>query len=489
MNVLIIFPNDYLSNGIPTGIATLSAVLKEHGHNIEIFDYTFLKTTHINHDATGGKSVFLPTEYTINDLVANDPIVVIEEELQKKIDKFNPGLIIVSAMTGYVQEVIKLLKKVNIKSKVIFGGVHATICPKETIENDNIDMICVGEGEELLIELTDALEKGTDYTSIRNLGYKRRRAVYFNDLRPLIDLDDLPTPDWELYDERHLFRPFMGKIYRGSYYVMSRGCPYRCSYCVNDSLRKTFQNHGRYFRYQSAKTTIKQLKALKERYDATWFKFVDDSIGYFDIEYLEELADGLKPLNINFGCLIRVESINEEKVKLLKDMGMVAASIGIESGNQNIRKTILNRHMTNDQILEPIRLLKKYDVRISTFNMIGLPTETRDNVFETIRLNKKAGVNATNVYIIYPYPGTEINIKYNINIYDNNGEIIPVSKAASFALSNMKPKEVEGLLRTFELYVRVPEDKWEQVRKGEGEDNASLEMRKSIEKYILGVSA
>jgi hypothetical protein len=104
-------------------------------------------------------------------------------------------------------------------------------------------------------------------------------------------------------------------------------------------------------------------------------------------------------------------------------------------------------------------------------------------------LNKKAGVNATNVYIIYPYPGTEINIKYNINIYDNNGEIIPVSKAASFALSNMKPKEVEGLLRTFELYVRVPEDKWEQVRKGEGEDNASLEMRKSIEKYILGVSA
>ena len=79
-------------------------------------------------------------------------------------------------------------------------------------------------------------------------------------------------------------------------------------------------------------------------------------------------------------------------MKLLKKMGVVAASVGVESGNQNIRKSILNRDMTNEQILESIRLLKKYDIRISTFNLIGLPTETRDNVFETIRLNRKAGV-------------------------------------------------------------------------------------------------
>ena len=179
---------------------------------------------------------------------------------------------------------------------------------------------------------------------------------------------------------------------------------------------KLNKDYGKYFRYQSPFTTIKQLSALKEKYGASWFKFADDSMGYFDIEYLEELAQGLEPLNIKFGCSIRPGSINAEKVKLLKKMGIVAASVGVESGNQDIRKNILNRHMSDEQIIDSIRLLMDYDIRISTFNLIGLPTETRYNVFETIRLNKKAGVKATNVYIIYPYPGTEINKKYKINI-------------------------------------------------------------------------
>jgi anaerobic magnesium-protoporphyrin IX monomethyl ester cyclase len=485
MNVLFIFPNQYLSNGIPTGIATLSAVLKEHGHNVDIFDYTFAKTQYRNHEEEYGVSVVLPTKYTLEDLVADDPVIVIEEELQKKIDSFNPGLILVSVMTGFFQNVINLLNKVKLRCKIIFGGVHSSICPEETIENKIIDFICIGEGEELILKLTDALEKGKDYASIKNLGYKKNRVTYINDLNPLIALDDLPTPDWGLFDERHLFRPFMGNIYRGSFYVMSRGCPYRCSYCVNDALGKAYKNHKKYFRHQSPQTTIKQLSRFKEQYGATWFAFVDDSIGYFSIEYLEELADGLKSLNIQFGCSIRPESINEEKVKLLKNMGMVSATVGVESGNQKIRKGILNRHMTDEQILESIRLLKNYDIRVSTFNMIGLPTETRGNVFETIRLNKKAGVIATNVYIIYPYPGTAINKKYNINIFDDNGEIVPVSKASSFYLSNMKPNEVEGLLRTFEFYVRIPEKNWEQVREAEGDDTNSSEKIKLLEKYVL----
>lgn len=485
MNVLFIFPNDYLSNGIPTGIATLSAVLKGHNHNVDIFDFTFIKTSDSRQSAEHGFNITLPTAYTIEDLVAEDPVVIIDEELQKKIDSFNPGLILVSVMTGHVQEVINLLKKVKFKCKVVFGGVHPTICANETLENDIIDFICVGEGEELIIELIDALEKGKEFLTIRNLGYKRGGVTYINGLRPLIDLDELPIPDWGLFDPRHLFRPFMGNIYQGSFYVMSRGCPYRCSYCVNDSLRKTQNKLGKYFRYQSPSTTIKQLSALKQQYGASWFKFADDSLGYFDREYLEELAQGLKPLNIQFGCSIRPGSINAEKVKLLKNMGIVAASVGVESGNYEIRKNILNRPMTDEQIIDSIGLLKENGVRISTFNLIGLPTETRQNVFETIRLNKKAGVMATNVYIVYPYPCTEINIKYNINIYDRHGEIIPVSKASSFALSNMEPVEVEGLLRTFEFYVRVPEDHWEQVRRAEGEDRKSIENRMRLEHYIV----
>jgi radical SAM superfamily enzyme YgiQ (UPF0313 family) len=267
---------------------------------------------------------------------------------------------------------------------------------------------------------------------------------------------------------------------------MSRGCPYQCSYCVNSSLKAVQKACGKYFRYQSPKTTIRHITELCTKHGVSWFKFADDSICYFSIDYLEELRDGLKGLNIMFGCSIRPESITEEKIRILKDMGLVAASVGVESGNPEIRKKVLYRNMTDDQIIDSINLLHKYDVRVSTFNMIGLPGETREDVFSTIRINRKARVKATNVYIIYPYPGTDICKKYAGDIHLANGELIPVSQASSFALSHMPPIEVEGLLKTFELYVRLPEKKWDEVREIEhlGVEEAIGHWR-NVQQYIL----
>ena len=168
-----------------------------------------------------------------------------------------------------------------------------------------------------------------------------------------------------------------------------------------------------------------------------------------------------------FGCSVRPETITKHKVELLKSMGCVAATVGIESGNPRLRKEILNRKMSNELIEKAINLLKDADIRVSTFNMIGFPEETRENVFETIRLNKKLGVSAVNVYVVYPYPGTEINRNYQIELRDKSGKLIPVSEAASFELSYMSRSEVEALLKTFPLYVSLPEDKWAEVRKAE----------------------
>ncbi len=115
--------------------------------------------------------------------------------------------------------------------------------------------------------------------------------------------------------------------------------------------------------------------------------------------------------------------------------------------------------------------------------MIGLPGETRENVFETIKINKMLGITATNVYIIYPYPNTQINEEYNVNFYDNNGHIIPISNASSFALSKMIPSEVEGLLKTFELYVRLPEKMWSIIKIAEKSDKTAEELKNVLYLY------
>jgi anaerobic magnesium-protoporphyrin IX monomethyl ester cyclase len=476
MRILFFYPNDYLNIGIPNGIATLSAIAKLNFHQVDIFDTTFIKVQQAEDNHGKSEGIFLPTKYSLEDLTKNDPIENVEDAFDRKINEFKPDLIAVSTMTGTFNWSLNILNRIKPRAKIIYGGVHPSISPKEVLKHGIVDFVCVGEGEELLIKLCECLGNEKDYSQIKNLGYKKSGTTHINELGPFVNLDNLPTPDWSLFDERHLFRPFMGEIYKGSFYEMSRGCPMNCNYCVNVSLKKILKKCGSYFRYQSPQKTIRQLGELKEKYGATWFKFADDSITYFKEDYLEELADGLSKLTIQFGCSIRPEAVTKRKIELLKKMGCVAGTVGIESGNPRIRKEVLNRRISDEQIEETINNLIDANIRVTTFNMIGLPGETREDIFQTIKFNKSLNIEAANVYIIYPYPGTFIHEKYKINIFDNNGDIIPVSQASSFHLSKIEPHEVEGLLKTFNLYMRLPETLWPIIELSEGESNAAKEL-------------
>jgi len=476
MKVLFVFPNNYLNVGIPTGLSTLIAIMKQEGHEVRVFDYTFIKTNQIADDGfLVGRTAFLPTSYTLEDLVRNDPVESVEDRFERDLEDFQPDLIGLSAMTGTFDLGIELLNKFKskLKCKVVVGGVHSTIAPTDALAPDVVDYICIGEGEEFMIELCDCLSRDKDYRQIRNLGFKKQKGIQINELRPFVNLDELPTPDWSEFDRRHLFRPFMGKVYQGSFYTMSRGCPYKCSYCANGSLRKGLKGcGGRYYRYQQPATTVKQLSDLKKLHNATWFRFADESLMSMTEEYIEELSAGLSPLGIRFGCSVRPETTNERKLSLLKEAGCESMTMGVESGNEQLRRKVLNRSMSNEQIERATSIIKEHGIRLATFNMIGLPEESRDNVFETILFNRKLNVGAANVFIVYPFPGTEISIKYKTNFRGTNGKIIPISQASYFNLSRMSPTETEGLLKTFNLYLLLSEELWPIIRYAEENNDA-----------------
>jgi len=484
MKILFFYPNDYLSKGIPQGIAILSACLKLAGHETDIFDLTFLKTK--DYKSCVDNNIYLPTEYTLEDLVKIDPVVDLPSEFIKKLEQVKPDLIAMSAMSSSFDVGLQLLNSVKkyIHCPVVVGGVHATIDTKDALNAEIIDYAIIGEGEEALIELVDAISNKLDTSNIKNLAWKDGNEIFINPLRPFVNLDSLPCPDWSIFDKRHLFQAFVGKIYSGSFYGMSRGCPYRCTYCVNSTLRDVQISCGTYFRIQSVQKTISDLKQLKEQFGITWIKFEDDSIMSFKIECLKKLHDGFKPLNIIFGCSVRPESTTNEKLGLLRDMGCVAMSVGIESGNEELRYSQLNRKMTNHSIENAVKSMQNYGIRVSTFNMLGLPNETRDNVFETIRLNKKLNVSSCNVYVVFPYPGTPLSVMAHTNYRDGEGNIIPVSKASHYHLSQMNPEEVDGLYKTFNLYVDLPEELWPIVTLAEGENNIGKMIRKTLRDYV-----
>ncbi len=475
MKVLFVYPEHYLNIGIPGGIAILSAILKRGGHQVAVFDTCFLKTVpdtvsaselHVaTHGGTkdydkAGVQVFRKTAYTIEDLVRDDPVVTHQGEFQKLIDSFQPDLIAVSAMTSTFDFALDLLRQVHYEVPVIVGGVHATIAIDDCMAQPEVDIACIGEGDEALLELCNRMDKGEDYHDIPSLCFRLPDgSIRKNELGPLTDVSTLPCPDWGLFDSRHLYRPFDGQIYVGSFYSQSRGCPMQCTYCIDPTVSKMVGGAKTYFRMQPPEVTLAHLTELKEKFGATWYKFTDDTFLLPSVEHLEKVGEGLKKLGIQFACSVMPNTITEEKVALAKDMGCVAMSVGVESGNEGIRKMI-RRNYRDQTLIRNLKIVTDHGIRLSTFNIIGFPGETRENVFETIELNRQLGTNSCNVYILFPYPGTAIQKEYDIPLRRPDGKILPVSEAKNLGLSSMLPAELEGLQNTFNLYLTLPKSLW-----------------------------
>ncbi len=475
MRVLFVNYVNYLQFPFPEGIAILSALLKQQGHAVELFDTSFLKRHTSNSTTAGigpaGITFYKKTPYTIEDLVRDDPPVDIVQKFVEAIENFQPNLIAVSSMTTNYQQSLDLVKtartRINRPFKVIFGGVHSTLSPDDVIGEDVIDYICVGEGEEAMSELCKRLDQGIDISDIKNLYIKKGeeplKQIVKNGFRPFIDLDSIPVPDLSIFDPRYFFKPFQGNVYKGMFMCSSRGCPRGCAYCVNNKLNRLFKGCGKSpVRFQSPRVVANHIESFKNDYGINWIRFSDDTFLLRPLEDLQELAGLLKPLNIMFGCAIDPVTVTEEKVKAAKEMGCVSMSIGVETGNESIRRKVLGRQISNDQIRKAFKIVRDHGIKVSAFNMIGLPGETKEDVFETIRFNKELGVPDANLYILYPFPETKIYQDYKLAI--RLRERIPsMNEAYSFNLSGMTQDELLFFFRTFNLYLVLPETYWARI--------------------------
>jgi len=473
MRILLVNFVNFLQTPFPEGVALLSTILRNNGFEIELFDTAFLKPPSFlnKKNTSAGISFYKTTEYSIGDLIKDDPVIDIDQQFIDVLQLFEPDIVAVSTMTTNYQQSVDLIKKAKLISnkpfRVIFGGVHPTLMPDEVMKEDIIDYVCIGEGEEMLLEVCNTIKENGDLRGIKNLclkiGSGESNEVVKNSLRPFIDLNTLPTPDLSIFDERYFFKPFQGVIYRGIFLSTSRGCPRGCSYCVNNHLNRLFESCGQNrIRFQAPTIVAKHISLIKKKYDINWIRFSDDTFLMRPLEDLCEMTSLLKPLNIMFGCAVDPVTVTEEKVSKIKEMGCVSMSIGIETGNESIRHKILGRKISNNQIRKAIQIIKAYDIKISAFNMIGLPGETCENVFETIRFNKELGIPDANLYILYPFPGTKIYNDYVTHSF-NTGHFPSMDEAPSFNLSKMTYEELNFFFRCFNLFLVLPESYWDKI--------------------------
>ena len=337
-------------------------------------------------------------------------IVRTKKEYQKvfeEIATFKPqviGFSSVSSQFSFVREIVAEIKKEFPNVVTVCGGIHPTINPQCILESKYLDGVFIGESENSFIEFLKKLENKESYKDVDNLVYVENGKLIVNKLKPLIhNLDSLPYPDREIY-------PFGQTLKAVGYapFLFSRGCPYLCSYCSNHAIAKTYNLLRNYPRYRSPELSIREIESTISKFSIEKILIVDDIFG-IDRKWRREFCKKYKKrIRIRFQCLLRANVIDKEFIQLLKEAGCYRISIGIESGNEFIRNKIMNRRMSNEQIIKAFDIAHKYDLQTNAINMIGVPEETEEMIWDTIKLNRKVKPTSSGVNIFYPYKGTKL---------------------------------------------------------------------------------
>ena len=341
------------------------------------------------------------------DLDFYDTFYTTTDQIIEKCGVKNYSVVMISASTLFFKDVVgfcKEIKQIRANTIILLGGAHATIIGGRILEEYlDIDYICVGEGEGFVKEFLQQLGKTTFY-DIPNLGYRSESGVVINPIRNPTDLDTLPNFRWDLFPEKSILLKY--PIPNFCYVFATRGCPYSCSYCCNSFYLKLYREN--FLRKRNISDLIKELKQVKNKYPVGIFYFGDEMI-LFDMDYVTELFQTYKrEIGLPYGCMARVENIDESVIELFRDTGCKYVGMGVECGDENFRRTMLKRYMTNDQIIKAFDLVKSIPgIMTTSYNMIGYPTTNDNELTEaTIELNSIIKPNIVQVSLFYPFPGT-----------------------------------------------------------------------------------
>lgn len=398
MRVLFLYPNINTELRIPLAIAILISAVRKAGHSARLFDTSFIGDFHTDNDNMVKMGTHQNTN--LNALVGETSNVNIKEELDRVIKSYKPDLICVSLVERNYLTAKELLKDVEVP--VLAGGIMPTIAQKFILNEKWVDMICVGEGEAVIPEL---LSGGS--WRIPNISTK----LFKNKLRPLIDMNKVPEQDWSDFDERHLLKPFMGKVYRGGAFEFSRGCFKSCTFCVAPKLREVQKGLGCYHRTKDPHTCIREIEHKIKDYNLEMLSFSDTDFlagvpkGVM-VKFLTEYASRIK-LPFTVQASIK-QLLDEDILKLLRKAQCCAISVGVESGSEKMQREVIKKVIPIEVIGKAFELCRKHELRVTANYMVGLPWETEEDVYNTISLNHIVNPPSIAVTFFTPFMGTEL---------------------------------------------------------------------------------
>jgi len=378
-------------NGLDLGLSYIESFLNKNGHKARIYNADFFDDNHYL-DQIKLFANFDHFKETLDNL--DHPIW---HEVRHVLKAASPDIMGIQVYTGTfksAENVAKIAKGLFPGVKIIAGGTHPTLDPEGTIKLDVYDYVVRGEGEYPMLRIAD----NADPYSIKGVTFKNFAGEIINNPKSDVieDLDSLPFPKRD-----HFFygneKTDIGAI------ITSRGCPFQCTYCASPTI------WNRRVRYRSVDNVLRELEYMVNEKGVSLVRFQDDTFTMNKprtMEILDKIIS--KGLKMEWLCDTRVDTLDEEMLKLMKRSGCTRVKIGVESGSDKILKAI-KKGITTDQVKNAVKLIKEAGISITTYFMIGFPGETDEDIRKTISLAEEIDSDYHSLSVVAPYFGTEVH--------------------------------------------------------------------------------
>ncbi|MFA5124389.1 MAG: radical SAM protein [Patescibacteria group bacterium] len=372
---------------IPLGLVYLAAAVRAAGHEVSIIDAEIMD---------------LGTVATTERVLAADPAIV--------------GFTAVTISIDNAAAVAREIKKIKPGIITLIGGHHLSTAPEETLKlYPKFDLGIIGEGERTLVELLSILsQNGLSKDQLRQVNgliFKSDVSDEFIITAPrarIIDLDALPQPAFDLLPDLVKYSPPVHTVkkFPASTLVTSRGCPGQCTFCTRSVYGNVLSAH-------SAEYMMELVLLLYYKYGIREIQFRDDNFTVFKprlYKFCELLKE--KKLDLVWTALARVDMVEPEMFKVMKEAGCWQVWYGVESGNENILK-LIKKNTTKEQIRSAINWTKGAGIDVGAFFIMGHPGETRETIKETIDFALSLKIDEFHCTLMTPLPGSEISGNYS----------------------------------------------------------------------------
>ncbi|MCK4500806.1 radical SAM protein [Candidatus Babeliales bacterium] len=493
--ILVCYPNLPLMMSPAISVALFHAIAKEEACEFKVFETTEYSDKYSNRHIrlTELGALRKNTDDEVKDMFLIKHPDEIFPDFVKVVEEFRPDIILMPMQEDVYEMGIDLLKAIDhLNVPHIVGGTFPTAAPQIVIETPVVQRIAIHEGERTVRDIIACIRSGESLNKIRGTWYKDEDGnTVKNPPQPLCDIS-LITPDFTCFEDKRWERPMGGRIFKRAVSMETyRGCPYSCTYCNSPNTRDFAKLHslGNFMRRKSADIVERDLLKYIDDHNPDFIMFQDDSFLARPKKEIFEFCDMWAKRKIPFWFNTRIENCTPDVLEALKHAGLYRMTFGIESGNEEYRRDVLKRKVTNETYLKHFEYINDSNIPYSLNVIIGMPLETRAMVMDTAQMIKVArGYDGLTISKAQFYHGTEMrtlavkNGFLNGNHINNNGaEGMMDSWELAMPEPYLQDHDVDQLIRTFAMYAHYDHDMWPLIRKAETDNTIHAELLKRFQ--------